>query len=200
MRVGSERHLHTVARIIAASHIQLNEAAKQGKFREDLLYRLDVVKLHIPPLRERKEDIPYLAKFLLKRHAGEQLSYSSDAIDLMEQYDWPGNVRKLSYVITRAITFADGETTIITPDYLSINLERSNLSFFTVYPARMCRKRGGERCSFVCDILIFSFWKSFHSFYGLVIKNGGSGRCERFKLLCRSFALLSRVVSGCKLN
>ncbi|WCK52563.1 sigma-54 dependent transcriptional regulator [Aneurinibacillus sp. Ricciae_BoGa-3] len=130
MRVGSERHLHTDTRIIAASHIHLNEAVNQGKFREDLLYRLDVVKLHIPPLRERKEDIPFLAKYLLKRHAAQQLSFSSDAVHLMEQYGWPGNVRELSNVITRAITFADGETTIITPEYLSINLEISKHSPF----------------------------------------------------------------------
>jgi two-component system, NtrC family, response regulator len=128
MRVGSEKHFHTDARIIAASHVQLTEAVKQAKFREDLLYRLDVVKLHIPPLRERTEDIPYLVNHLVKRHAGEELSFSSAALDVMRQYDWPGNVRELSNLITRAITFADGETNIITPDYLSIKAEKSRVS------------------------------------------------------------------------
>ncbi|WP_027415672.1 sigma-54-dependent transcriptional regulator [Aneurinibacillus terranovensis] len=126
MRVGSEKHIHTDARIIAASHINLSEAVRLGKFREDLLYRLDVVKLHIPPLRQRKEDIPYLINHFLKRHTGNELTFSQDAMEAMQRYEWPGNVRELSNVITRAITLADGETKIITADYLPLSLTKSD--------------------------------------------------------------------------
>lgn len=122
MRVGGEHYLHTDARIIAASHVQLAAAVQQGKFREDLLYRLDVIKLHIPPLRQRKADIPYLVGHLLKRHAPPGMTVSADAMAAMQQYDWPGNIRELSNVIMRAITLAEGETSTITAKHLPYTL------------------------------------------------------------------------------
>ncbi|AMA73282.1 MULTISPECIES: sigma-54-dependent transcriptional regulator [Aneurinibacillus] len=122
MRIGSEQHRHTDARIIAASHVNLHEAVRQGKFREDLLYRLNVVKLSIPPLRERREDIPYLVQYLAKRHKTGEMFFVSETLALMQEYDWPGNIRELSNVVARALTLADGETSRITPDYLPASI------------------------------------------------------------------------------
>ncbi|MCM3161524.1 sigma-54 dependent transcriptional regulator [Metabacillus litoralis] len=120
MRVGSESMLRTNTRLIAATNEDLKEAVKQKKFREDLFYRLNVVHLIIPPLRERKEDIPLLVQHLLQR-TGTSLSFSNSAIDLLQSYDWPGNIRELSNFVTRAVMLADPNATIIQADDLPIN-------------------------------------------------------------------------------
>lgn len=122
MRIGSEKVMRTNARLLAATHTNLSEAVKQQKFREDLFYRLNVVKLHVPPLRERKEEIPLLISYFFKKHSGGNVSFSNEAIELMQEYDWPGNIRELSNVITRAVTLSEGETQMITPSYLPINI------------------------------------------------------------------------------
>lgn len=123
MRVGSENILRTNARIIAASHVNLEQAAKAKSFREDLFYRLNVVKLHIPPLRSRKEDIPHLIHFLLGKQGERQLKFSDDASALLLNYDWPGNIRELANVVTRAATLSEGETDFITPQYLPQHIQ-----------------------------------------------------------------------------
>ena len=120
MRVGSESILRTKTRLIAATNEDLKEAVKQKKFREDLFYRLNVVHLKIPPLRERKEDIPLLVQHLLQR-TGTALSFSNSAIDLLQSYEWPGNIRELSNFVTRAVMLADPSATIIQADELPIN-------------------------------------------------------------------------------
>ena len=122
MRIGSEKVMRTNVRVLAASHANLAEAVKQNKFREDLFYRLNVVKLHLPPLRERKEEIPLLISYFLKKQAEPNLTFTAEAVQLMQQYDWPGNIRELSNIITRAATLAEGEVPVITPYYLPLNL------------------------------------------------------------------------------
>lgn len=118
MRVGSETTLRTNARVIAASHANLEEAVKAKQFREDLLYRLNVVKLQIPPLRKRKEDIQTLVNLLVAKQQDRQVMFSHESMDLLKKYDWPGNIRELANVVTRAITLSEGETDLITPQYL----------------------------------------------------------------------------------
>lgn len=117
MRVGGEKVQKTNTRIISATHVDLAEAVKSKTFREDLLYRLDVVKLVIPPLRERKEDIQLITKQLLEQ-AGTVFQLSAETAAIFEQYDWPGNVRELSNVIKRALTIMDEDSRIITPKHL----------------------------------------------------------------------------------
>ncbi|MBM7713193.1 two-component system NtrC family response regulator [Bacillus thermophilus] len=117
MRVGGEKIQKTNTRIISATHVDLAEAVKSKTFREDLLYRLDVVKLVIPPLRERKEDIHLIANHLLEQ-AGTVFQLSAETAAIFEQYDWPGNVRELSNVIKRALTVMDEDSHIITPKHL----------------------------------------------------------------------------------
>ncbi|WP_054637064.1 sigma-54 dependent transcriptional regulator [Thalassobacillus sp. C254] len=111
--VGSEKVKRTNARILAASHKDLQEAVKEKAFREDLLYRLNVVKLTIPPLRERVDDLEELTAFLVSQSERPDMTVSSEAMSVMKKYHWPGNIRELSNVISRAIALADEETTMI---------------------------------------------------------------------------------------
>ncbi|MGE8205600.1 sigma-54-dependent transcriptional regulator [Heyndrickxia sp. NPDC080065] len=117
MRIGDESVRRTNTRIIAASHVNLAEAVENKTFREDLLYRIDVVKLIIPPLRNRKEDIPLFLSYYLKKYKTD-LSFSEDSLKLMQEYSWPGNIRELVNMVKLALTLAEGETAIITPSYL----------------------------------------------------------------------------------
>jgi DNA-binding NtrC family response regulator len=112
-RVGSSKPIKIDVRIIAATHDNLAEAVKIGKFREDLFYRLSVVPLHLPPLRERKEDIPLLVDhFLLKynkRAKRDIKSVSPQVLKALDVYDWPGNIRELENTIERAVVLSRGD-------------------------------------------------------------------------------------------
>src|SRR5262245_57840476 len=103
-RLGSNRTLHTDVRVVAATNVDLRAALEQGTFREDLYYRLNVVPLNIPPLRERKEDIPYLAEHFARKFGGE---ITEGALERLVSYHWPGNVRELENVIERSILLAN---------------------------------------------------------------------------------------------
>jgi DNA-binding NtrC family response regulator len=104
-RLGSNKTLHTDVRVIAATNVDLRAALEQGTFREDLYYRLNVVPINIPPLRERKEDIPYLVEHFAKKFGGE---VSEGALERLMAYHWPGNVRELENVIERSVLLASG--------------------------------------------------------------------------------------------
>src|SRR6266700_3074591 len=112
-RLGSNKTLHVDVRVIAATNSDLRAALEQGTFREDLYYRLNVVPISIPPLRERKEDIPYLARHFVEKLApdtgGRVRGITDAAIDKLMGYSWPGNVRELENVIERSIVMASGE-------------------------------------------------------------------------------------------
>ena len=98
-------------RVIAASHVDLNSAAEHGKFRKDLYYRLNVVVLAIPALRERLEDLPDLAALFLQKHSGgKPLTLNPSALDAMTNYPWPGNVRELENALISAIALRTGDT------------------------------------------------------------------------------------------
>jgi two-component system nitrogen regulation response regulator GlnG len=105
-------------RIVAATHRDLDAAVASGRFREDLLYRLRVVPIHVPPLRERREDIPALVEHFLARYdeslAGRRLVVSDAAMDVLRRHDWPGNVRELENAIKRALVLAQGD--VLGPD------------------------------------------------------------------------------------
>ena len=104
-RLGSNKTQHTDVRVIAATNVDLRAALEQGTFREDLYYRLNVVPMNIPPLRERKDDIPYLVEHFAKKYGGE---ISEAALERLMSYHWPGNVRELENVIERSILLAQG--------------------------------------------------------------------------------------------
>ena len=103
-RVGDSAPIKVDVRVVAATNKNLETLVAQGKFREDLYYRLNVVTIAIPPLRERKDDIPFLIDYFMKKHGKDKkFGISDDALDLIMQYDWPGNVRELENTIERAI-------------------------------------------------------------------------------------------------
>lgn len=110
-RVGGNETLKTDVRIIAATNRNLEKEVEVGRFREDLFYRLNVVRVHLPPLRERPEDIPLMARFFVERLAKKRnnprLRLSEDAYALMESYNWPGNVRELENTLQRATVLAN---------------------------------------------------------------------------------------------
>lgn len=111
-RLGSNHTRQIDVRVIAATNVDLRRALEEGNFREDLYYRLNVFPLTIPPLRERREDIPLLAEHFLRRFAAETGSplreISPEAMRVLVEYDWPGNVRELENVIERSLLYADG--------------------------------------------------------------------------------------------
>ncbi len=112
VRVGGEKSYRTDVRIVAASNVNLEQATAENRFRMDLLFRLDVVKLEIPPLRDRPEDIPLFANyFLAKAGTGmvkNSLQISPDAMTVLLNYSWPGNIRELSNVIAQAAALCEG--------------------------------------------------------------------------------------------
>ncbi|MFH0932910.1 MAG: sigma-54 dependent transcriptional regulator [Nitrospirota bacterium] len=119
-RVGGVKTIKVDVRIIAASNKDLEKAVEDKSFREDLYYRLNVFPIKIPPLRERKEDIPLLVEYFINRYCLElktsQKSISKNALDILMNYHWKGNVRELENTIERAIILCDGE--IITPEHV----------------------------------------------------------------------------------
>jgi two-component system nitrogen regulation response regulator GlnG len=118
-RVGGNQPIKVDVRIIAATNKALEQAVAARQFREDLFYRLNVVRIHIPPLRERREDIRLLVNYFLKKFAKDQAtpprSIASAALKALEKYHWPGNVRELENVIRRALVMAKGQA-ILTSD------------------------------------------------------------------------------------
>jgi nitrogen regulation protein NR(I) len=116
-RVGGNTPIKVDVRIIAATNKPLEEAVAARQFREDLFYRLNVVRLHIPPLRERREDVRLLVNYFLKKFARDQQnapkSISTGVIKALEQYHWPGNVRELENIVRRALVVAKGDAILL---------------------------------------------------------------------------------------
>ncbi len=113
-RVGGSEEVRVDVRVIAATHVNLQQAVADGKFREDLFYRLNVIEIRLPPLRERREDIPMLASHFLERLAHELgkdvREISEGALKLLMDYNWPGNVRELENAIERAVVTCRADT------------------------------------------------------------------------------------------
>ena len=111
-RVGGSQRIRFDVRVISATNSNLEDLVEQGLFREDLYYRLNVIPVPLPPLRERQEDIPLLARYFLKKICGEmhreEMNFTSQALDALEAYEWPGNVREMENAIERSVALADG--------------------------------------------------------------------------------------------
>jgi DNA-binding NtrC family response regulator len=112
-RVGSSRTMKVNVRLISATNSDLQKAVREGRFREDLLYRLNTIPIHLPRLRERKADIALLASHFLERHIKRYnkaiKGFMDQTVQALEQYEWPGNVRELDHTIERAVLLAGGE-------------------------------------------------------------------------------------------
>ena len=120
MKVGSQKRIKLDIRIIASSNRDLREAIKTGSFREDLYYRLSVIPIRLPPLRERSGDLPLLTDHFLKQHSlknnQQERSISKRALELLSAYTWPGNVRELEHIIERILILED--CMVIEPEHL----------------------------------------------------------------------------------
>lgn len=117
-RVGEVKETAVDSRFILATNVDLHDAVEKGRLRADLLYRMDVISITIPPLRDREEDIPPLAAKMLERYVtpGRKIEISPEAMERLRAYPWPGNIRELKSVIAKAILFSDSDT--ITPQDL----------------------------------------------------------------------------------
>jgi hydrogenase-4 transcriptional activator len=127
--LGEQRPLKVDVRIIAATNTDLEEMVAQGKFREDLYYRLNVIRLRVPPLRERRSEIPTIVNYYINHYSAKfgrrDIQITPPAVDLLMVSDWPGNVRQLCNEIQRVVARAE-DATVITPDQLSPELKRTS--------------------------------------------------------------------------
>lgn len=149
IRVGGTKPIKVNVRIIASTNRNLKKCVEEGKFREDLYYRLNVFPIFVPPLRERKEDIPLLIRYFLQRSGQySNVKISPKAVECLLKYEWPGNVRELKNVILRAAVLCGNSKKIIPehlPEYIR-KLKKSPFpqSFFENLPFREARKRAIE--------------------------------------------------------
>ena len=120
-RVGSNKELHTDARILAATNRDLEEVVANGEFREDLYYRLNVMEIYVPPLRERAEDIMPLANLFLAQFSNHKAKFSPGVARCLEGYPWPGNVRELRNAIERAVLMSHGD--LILPEHFPARVQ-----------------------------------------------------------------------------
>lgn len=129
MRVGDTQITPVNVRLLAATNKDLKSMSQKGDFREDLFYRLNVFPVTVPPLRERRADIPALTNYFIERYHGASLSVSKEALALLQKFPWPGNVRQLENVIQRALILCDGDRLL--PEHIIIEEDESgNLKNF----------------------------------------------------------------------
>jgi len=137
MRLGGTDTIKVDVRILAATNADLRKLVVEGKFREDLFYRLNVITIGLPPLRERKEDIPQLVEHFLRKFCAENsragLQFSPEAMKIMMDYDWPGNVRELENAVERAVVLASGS--LLGPDLLPEQLFQNGSGEAGSFPA-----------------------------------------------------------------
>ena len=135
MRVGGTQNISVDVRIIAATNRDLEKAVQDGEFREDLYYRINVVPINIPPLRDRKEDIALLLDHFVKRFSVEletpAKSFSSESVDLLETHSWPGNVRELQNVVERLLVLGKNETIEVDDLPESVRLSKHDVSQYS---------------------------------------------------------------------
>jgi DNA-binding NtrC family response regulator len=126
-RLGGTQNIKVDVRLITATNKDLEAAMKKGAFREDLYYRINVVPIHLPPVRERREDIPLLLRHFITKKSAERgqpaKQIAPDALSLLAQYPWPGNIREMENVVEQILTLCDSDE--ITVEHLPLRL-RSN--------------------------------------------------------------------------
>jgi len=140
VRVGGNQSIPIDIRLICATNRNLHESVQKGEFREDLLYRINTIQIEIPPLRERKEDIPLLAQFFLQKYAKkyqkENINISSHAISKLKEYNWPGNTRELQHTIEKAVILSESSILDTSDFYLrNTNIAKENSDNLTLEEA-----------------------------------------------------------------
>jgi DNA-binding NtrC family response regulator len=184
-RVGGSKNIKVEVRLIAATNKNLEESIKNGRFREDLYYRINVVPIHVPPLRNRKEDIPPLADHFMKNYREENQRgperISEEAMDLIVNYDWPGNVRELENLIERVMALSVADT--IRPEDLPVNVRESvriNRLKDAVLGGELSLTKAVEE--FERDIIVDGMRRADHVQSKAAVKLGISRRILKYKL------------------
>ena len=154
--LGSNNHVKIDIRLIAATNLDLKKMVSEGTFRQDLLYRINTVEINLPPLRERQDDIPILAKYFLNKYSRKyhkpKLDISKEGLKNLQQFNWPGNIRELQHAIERAVILTDGSKisldnyNISDPDYNEeIKMDNYNLESLEKWAVQNCLiKYGGN--------------------------------------------------------
>jgi len=149
--LGSAKTKRADVRVIAAANVDCDEAVRNGRLRQDLYYRLNVIPLRLPSLRERREDIPLLARHFLAKYAAKfnqpTLSFSRNGMELLLNYEWPGNVRELEHLVERAVALAERE--VIEGD--DLNLPDNGIN---TYPSSFCEAKARFERAYVEDLLL----------------------------------------------
>ncbi len=198
-RVGGHEDIKVDVRIIAATNQDLQALVTERKFRQDLFYRLNVFPLHIPPLRERIEDIPLIAQHLLDRHATVQKKavkgLTGEALEALIRYRWPGNIRELENAIERAVALAGPKTAMIEPDLLPPSIRET--------PETISARGFDDLMDRVEWPLIVQALKNGHGLGGLIkriewalirraIKEHAGNKTAAARLLCRTYRWLRK--------
>jgi transcriptional regulator with GAF, ATPase, and Fis domain len=131
-RVGGSQPIPVDVRVLAATNRDLHAAVEAGTFRQDLFYRLNVFPIHVPPLRDRLEDIPLLVEYFAEQYAKKAAkkieSIKRKTLELLQAYDWPGNIRELQNVIERAVILCDGDTLVVDETWLQYESPRPSVA------------------------------------------------------------------------
>lgn len=155
-RIGGNQTIAVDVRVLAATNVNLEQAVESGRFREDLYYRLNVLRVNVPSLRERKDDIRVLARYFFDRFRSERRGnvrgFSDAAVIAMERHDWPGNVRELINLVRRAVLMCDGR--LITANDLGLQNHFSNRN---IIPLEQCRDNAEK------DAIIGALWSTGHN-------------------------------------
>jgi hydrogenase-4 transcriptional activator len=145
--IGDSQPQHVDVRVIAATNSELERAVSEGRFREDLFHRINVIRIQVPPLRQRREEIPALINHYLNQYqedsAKRDIRLSEEAVDLMVVYDWPGNVRQLCNEVRRVVTYSESGT-IVTPEGLSSEIARAARDLDSVSPVERIRSHSAQ--------------------------------------------------------
>jgi transcriptional regulator with PAS, ATPase and Fis domain len=158
--VGADHALTTVdVRVIAATNRNLPEMVASGQFREDLLYRLRVIHIHVPPLRERKEDVAVLVQHMVTK-ANRSATFSAEAIRMLERYRWPGNVRELHNVVEQSLWMSNGEDVL--PEHLPPSIQ---VSADAALPSRDRRRQVADDLYQALVSGGYSFWEHVHPLF-----------------------------------
>ena len=144
MPLGSTETIKVDVRVLAATNAGLERLVHEGKFREDLFYRLNVITVQLPPLRERKEDIPLLAEHFFRKYCEENAKplkhFSAEAMRILLDYNWPGNVRELENVVERGVVLSPGED--VGPEWLPESVVREGKKYWNLWSAANGRPQG----------------------------------------------------------
>ena len=162
MPLGSTETIKVDVRVLAATNAGLERLVHEGKFREDLFYRLNVITVQLPPLRDRKEDIPLLAEHFFRKYCEENAKplkhFSAEAMRILLDYNWPGNVRELENVVERGVVLSPGEE--VGPVWLPESVVREGKKYWNLWPAANGRPQGSlfeilEECErhIICEML-----------------------------------------------